>query len=111
MLDIIIRGEKICVGDEHDVLPKGDKWVVYYSCNWPLPDLEFKASFEDKDDAIQYAYEQELLGMQLGDFTMNDHFTLCALAYANARAAICAHRSEALKNAKVVPENKQSGGA
>ena len=92
--------DEIRVGEDHIVRHVKDRWVVFY-VNWPSSDPEFKASFDEKELAIQFAYEQEVLHMYLIDIAEDGNvFSKSALAYANARAELCARLDEALEWAK-----------
>ena len=111
MIKIRDRRDGILVGDNHQVCRQqaGDqrRWVVY---NTRVPMYRgFVAAFEVEDLAIQFAYEQEILSMQMGDMRTNDNFLLSCLAYGQARAALWSRKEEALEEMQRVRTEELKG--
>ena len=89
----------ISVGDHHIVVrhPDGEEKTCY-ACNYiALSDGIPVATFEAEDLAVQFAYEQEVLSMKLGDFTNSGRFSRVCLAYTEARAALVFRMEESLQ--------------
>ena len=111
MIKIRDRRDGILVGRNYEVCRQqaGDqrRWVVY---NTTVPMYRgFVAAFESEALAIQFAYEQEILSMQMGDMRTNDKFLLSVMAYGQARADLWSRKEEALEEMKRVRTEELKG--
>ena len=111
MIKLRDQRDGILVGENYQVCRQqaGDerRWVVY---NTRVPMYRgFVAAFESEAIAIQFAYEQEVLSMQMGMLKTNDNFLLSCLAYGQARAALWSRKEEALQEMQRVRTEELKG--